>query len=627
MFDYIKGKILEQEEFSNTSNNDDAAIIVEYAHLFQELDELSVDGTDADKTRHVAIDIPIEDDIELDSIELNLSDGRITDIPMDATVQESDYTAMKTFDEFYQEAVISVRQFPRESSESVNERRMNHAKREYDKYKNHVIQEGLFGFDKISISDPRVLSSITADFGPISPDKPDKSYYVKLPIMYQVDKKQRILKKQMESVNHAVSVDAFAVLAKHLLSMVKEDYPKQVEGVENIWDVLTPKSLIVPVDPIDSYKVIVEFECDFTDKPLYYSYTRKIKEVNKQTKGIMDKVEASKINEISVKSKKEYIKESYEMRRPTRFGNVFQEAIDFGDGDVDDGDNASSVENEPPMNVDSSDEPTVSTDDTSTPSTDDTNDTNASDTGINIDVNDVSDQIAQKVSEETSKDDNSVPDIPNDDTSLDSTDIDDSNGDSSDVDKQLDDLDDMGNSDMDLDSEAGDIDVNNMTIEELLEQGSEKLKGMTIQQLKDFLASADNTTLQEAFVMGNENVIQEAVILTKKNINKEIDVQLRTALGILNDNEMQLDELLSSFKKEGKKLNKILSKASKMKKVYTDDECENIIKLNKCLTDLIVTLRSSQDSSYVATVKRLIQAFISQSAVVAKIVEDKKNDK
>ena len=111
------------------------------------------------------------------------------------------------------------------------------------------------------------------------------------------------------------------------------------------------------------------------------------------------------------------------------------------------------------------------------------------------------------------------------------------------------------------------------------------------------------------------------------NINKEIDIHLRKALGILNDNEMKLDELVTAFKKEGKKLNRVLGKASKMKKAYTDQEREDISKLNKCLVDLMTTLKSSNDASYVATVKRLIQAFTSLSKVVAKIVEGKSGNK
>ena len=106
MLQYIKKKI--DENNVNTNNDfDDSEMIVECAHLFQELSDLSVEGTDADSARKMVIDIPLEDDIELDSVEINIGDGRLIDIPMDAAVQESDRTEMKTFDDFYQEACVS----------------------------------------------------------------------------------------------------------------------------------------------------------------------------------------------------------------------------------------------------------------------------------------------------------------------------------------------------------------------------------------------------------------------------------------------------------------------------------------------------------------------------------------
>ena len=61
----------------------------------------------------MAIDIPIEDDdIELETIEFNLGDGRVTDVPGDATVQEH-YKDMKTYDMFYQETAETLFRMPR----------------------------------------------------------------------------------------------------------------------------------------------------------------------------------------------------------------------------------------------------------------------------------------------------------------------------------------------------------------------------------------------------------------------------------------------------------------------------------------------------------------------------------
>ena len=629
MLDYIKQRMKECEEFQQESYEaatDDSELVLEYAHLFQELDDLTLEGEDAHRDREIAIDIPLEDDIEVDTVEFNLSDGRLTDVPMDASVQESNYLAMKTFDDFYQEAVNNVMALPRETYEQTEERRMRRAHEMFNEYKTYVIQEGLFGFDKIKLSDPSVPSRTTVDFGPMSPDKPKQNYYVKLPVLFEIDKKGNILKKQLESLSVAVSRDVFIGLAEALPNLLRRDFGDKVSSVKNIWDVLTPTKIVIPVDPVDSYHIVVGFECDFSDDLLYYGWTLPVKTIKNAGKSDHDgpmkfkMVSPKEMKILNPKSKKGYVAESYEMRRPDRFGDSFyQEAIDFGGADA-------SGDTPPESNdTDNNDTPSVSMDDLSGNDGDNTNTNNDSDKGPELDTNNVSDQIADNVAAQTSNDDmdNSVTDISLDETP-------DTGDDSSEnVDQKLDDLDDAGNADMGLDENGGsEIDVENMTIEELLAQGSEKLKGMTIQQLKEFLSGADGNQLQEFFTSSNpDNVYQEAVFLTKRNINKEIDTHLRKSLGILNDNEMSLDELISGFKKEGKKLNRVLSKGAKMSKVYSEDERNNISKLNKCLADLTAILKVSNDPSYTATVKRLIQAFTAQSAVVAKIVGDKNTTK
>jgi hypothetical protein len=89
---------------------------------------------------------------------------------------------------------------------------------------------------------------------------------------------------------------------------------------------------------------------------------------------------------------------------------------------------------------------------------------------------------------------------------------------------------------------------------------------------------------------------------------------------------MEIGQLVSEFKKYGKKLNRVLTKASKCPKVYNNNEIDNIKKLNKCLADLMVTIKASTDKSSIQVIKRLMKAFTSQAAVVGKIVEKKKKD-
>ena len=93
-----------------------------------------------------------------------------------------------------------------------------------------------------------------------------------------------------------------------------------------------------------------------------------------------------------------------------------------------------------------------------------------------------------------------ITDIPVDgDGAGDTVDIDD-------TEQQLDDLNDMGNTEAEVDGEGSlTVDVDNMTIDELLSQGSDKLKSMTINQLKEFLSDENNMEqIQEAFFFSNK---------------------------------------------------------------------------------------------------------------------------
>ena len=124
MLDYIKQQLSERmhqdDAFQEQQHEDQMnEAILECAHLIQELDDLSIDGTQNDSSRpFTKIDIPIEDDVEITAVELNALDGRVISAPMDATVQEeytADYTEMKSAKDFFQEAYASTPQYQRES--------------------------------------------------------------------------------------------------------------------------------------------------------------------------------------------------------------------------------------------------------------------------------------------------------------------------------------------------------------------------------------------------------------------------------------------------------------------------------------------------------------------------------
>ena len=707
MLDYIKNQIKSRMPVENKSvepSTEDIPndVIVEYAHLFQELDDISIEGSEVDKARKMSIDIPFEDeDIEIESIEFNLGDGRVTDVPGDATVQE-EYSYMKTYSQFYQEAAESMTRMSRESDAMFDRRVSDVATKNYEEYCARAAEDGLFGFDDLSIGDSRVPSKLNIDFGPISEDS-DKSFFTKVKTFFATDKDHNISKKQLDSVN-LVRNGAFSKIGKPLMAYMESKY--DVPTGASVWDVATPMNLYVPRGNGDSFCVVLEYMNELTNKKEYFGWTRPVKsqgsiekstvvqesaeiikfdgydctfkvhgkelDLNKDEwdsmkdiiKGIdwpsgttpkermecvrllsktfknnvkqesfiddMERVNMeSFVNETHYENHDTFIQEA-EMREELasrrHYSRFYQEAIDFGGADG--GSDLPPAEGE---DTSSDDAPADTTPDTS--NDDATVDTgNASDAPESNDdstdketaaVNDVSKEIAEKVSEKTQDDMGEDSTTTSDDSTDitfdddDTTSVDDG---SASVDDQLDDLDNsMGDTessddvddDMPSDDTSGDIDFDNLTIDQLIEQGSEKLKGMTLQEIKDFLSS------------GSEEAVQEAFILTKKNINKELDIELRKCLGILNDNQMDLDKLLKKFKFAGKKLNRVLTKAAKIKDVYSTDEVQSIQKLNKVLVDLLASLKNSKDSSYVSKIKNLIREFVSQSKVVGSFVEDK----
>lgn len=111
--------------------------------------------------------------------------------------------------------------------------------------------------------------------------------------------------------------------------------------------------------------------------------------------------------------------------------------------------------------------------------------------------------------------------------------------------------------------------------------------------------------------------------MTRGNIGKELDIHLRKTMGVLNDSDKDLNEICSEFRKEGKKLNRVVHKAAGMKKVFNDDERKHMARLNHVLVDLMAIMRGEIEESATSTVKRLIQAFVSEATAVAQIVESK----
>ena len=166
-----------------------------------------------------------------------------------------------------------------------------------------------------------------------------------------------------------------------------------------------------------------------------------------------------------------------------------------------------------------------------------------------------------------------------------------------------------------------------MTIEDMLKLGEDKLKTMSIKQLKDFIAS-NGMNEEESGSEGEEpetdaeDFESEAFFITKKNVNAALDAALRAALGILNENDISSDEIFKKFKKFAKKLNRVSAKASNMSEVYSEEERNKIGELNEKLIKL--TGDMSSKSRDVATIKTSLKEFLVTAQAVGKIVESKK---
>lgn len=642
MLNYIKSQIKAQraavENSSDKpfveSNNDEVSndVILEYAKLFQELDDLTEEGTDEGLERKLGMDIPLEDDVEVENIEFDLNDGKVADIPGDATVAES-YSTMKTLDMFVQEVMESTPRLSRESDSMYNNRITKIANKLYEEYCVDAEETGQFGFDRISVGDDRIPTKAIINFGQID-ESSDNMFMMKMPVTFATDEDHKITKKQLDSFGF-VKNGAFTNIGKPLMQYMESNYV--IPEKSTLWDIVTPTGLYVPKGNGDSFCVVLEYMNEITNKKEYFGWTRSVRNDEKSDIDYNEKINMeSFVEESSWEDHDSYLintekeERRKRMRKPLK-RNIFQEAIDFGGGDDAGGGDASadtSGGDDLPPAPDSDGGSDTSTDAGGDTSTDAGSSEGSSDASADTSdgggddketaaVNNVSADIAKEVADNTKEDTDDNTDVTFDD---DTGDADSSDDTESDLDELENDglLDDEDTDDMDGTDEDGidgEVNFDTMTINDMLEEGSEKLKSMTLGEIKDFISS------------GSKEEIQEAFILTSKNINKEVDVNLRKCLGILNDANMNVDKIFKTFKLSGHKLNRVLTKAARNSRVYSSDEQEEIKKLNSALSDLLSSLKITNKSSYVASVKQKITKFIDQSKVVAAFVEDKMEGK
>lgn len=643
------------------------ALLVEAAHVLDELSEVSVGGNiDPDITRNPTNIIPLAeevDDPEIDNIEFCLKSGVINDIPGDAatTLQEAFYDKLLTRNDFYNEACSSITQMPRESDSAFMDRIEDKCTSLYNEYMNHVYQEGLFDFGKISLDDPSIRWNIHINFGKLRTNG-DGDYVKTLPVLYQAPN-NKIIKKQLESVKYFdyIKISNAREIAENYMKEKNLKMPK--DG--NIWDIIAPESCLVPIEPKDQMIVVIEYKCVETGESVYFSLERPIKEARSRMKNMSNKESIDFDNNgsesVSMKSAKKIesnligkqeaktITEYYNsLRMPSRWDNGYvQEAIDFG-GQSDppeyNGGQPAAPTNDNPPAPGGDAEPPAPTESNNADGSADIPDDNApadppapEQPEQNPNTNDISADIAAKVNEnlESQAADDSTPDlsVPDEEPNFDTAPMDNGNAE---IPTDMDNNTDPTTTDVegDADSEIGDEselpdegvpeDMDQMSINQLIEQAKEKVQDMPIEKLKEFLSNTDDEVTD---IPTDADQVTESFKFTKSNINGTIDVLLRTALGILNDDKLSLSEIITKFKKNGKKLNKALGKASKATEVYNESERKHISELNRCLVDLLSVMRVDYSQQTTLTIKKLIKVFVSKAQVVGEIVENHKKAK
>ena len=649
MRNFIKQEIQSRMD-STAKNNAPESVpndtILEYSSLFQELDDLSPEGTQAGETRKLSTDIPLlkdEEDAEIEKIEFDLGTGNV-DVNKDATVDSvtESYTGIKSYEEFYQEAAEAIVKLPRESEEMHERRVSEYADKLYNEYCEEAAECGYFGFDKINITDAKVPSKMNVNFGAMSAGSSD-NFVTKVNTFFATDENHNITKKQLDSVQ-LVKMGALKKIGEPLKAYMESTY--NVDSDTSVWDVCTPKTLIVPKGNGDSFCVVVEYTNEITGKNEYYGWTAPV--TDKDENITMESCEKFNMESFATETHYENkdvvvqemadleaTKEAMRARR-VRHDRFYQEAIEGAADITTDVSTDAPAEGDAPAAEGTDAAATDTTVDTSTEGTEGGEKETAA-------VNDVSSEIADKVaadtqsdamsddetitfSDETNPTDNvGVADLGDvDETSVEGEDTgveggdeaatDDADAALNELDDAVSDTEDVSGEDLDESEEdEGALDVDNvddMSVNQLLELGKESLKDMKVGDLKNLIAN------------GKDEEIQEAFIYTSKNINKELDIKLRECLGILNDNKDNADQILVKFKTKGHKLNRALSKAAGMKKVYSSDEIQAIKDLNEALAQLLLVLRKKPEN-YGSMIKGKIMDFTKEANKVGRIIEDK----
>jgi hypothetical protein len=274
MLDYIKSVLAESEPNRQPADYVDDATILEYAHMFSELADITETGTTTGVRPPISIPLDEDFEVELDSFQYNYTDGRVTDIPTDATVSESYRIAanvMKTRDDFVQEAYSAVTRMPRESYDRYKERVDAYARSQWNAYQEYVQREGLFGYDKMKLNDSRVPDKVVLEFD---------GYSFTLPVRWEIDRGKNVTKKQLDSLTFwANASDARSeMVTEYAVDVISEAYRVNPNSID-FGGSMTPVSVIVPKGPTDSFAIIVEFDTEYDRKNQFMMFAAPVKGV------------------------------------------------------------------------------------------------------------------------------------------------------------------------------------------------------------------------------------------------------------------------------------------------------------------------------------------------------------
>lgn len=661
-------------------------LLLEYAPVMEGLDDLTLTGDGTDNADRPIIAIPlepedeelpdiaglsdktdeVENDPEIGSLEVDLSTGNMMDVPMDANIQ-AEYATMKTMANFIKESYELIDPVKGQTPEEYDAVVKDSAKKNFIEYRNQVLQEQAFGFTKKSIKDESIAPAIIAEF--------DTNVSAFLEPTYQVDTEGNVRNKQLESVEIMGKHKHFSRFEPFIESFLINAnlFNRKTDG--SVWDKVRPVTLNVPIDPIDKHSVIVGFK-NVADLGKSFFVRCSVPVTNSNAEPVLEFVLPNTIERMNkVSSTKTLFQEAIDLGVPEGANVTDASATPSAPAATDTP--AAAPAADTPTATDpaamSADTPDASAapapDAAATPSADDK-------TVIPIETNNVSDQIAQKVATDTDVPDASqnadaaaaeidkaadtadaLPDLPDapgatddlgtGDPALDAgaTDpsleapsgdidsagsaedvnvgIDDNNPDldadtQGSVDDKLNELDELGaTGDTGMEAGVGDMsadptDIGNMSVDEMIQAATDKIKGMPINAIQQFLSG--NSSLQESFMMEGAS---------NENINKELDENLRSCLGILNDDELSFKGIENRFKKNGKQLNSVLTKAAK-NDLYSDDEKEEINKFNSSLTDLMVHFTPTKKEDVEST-KKKIMTFTAGSKRIDSIINRHKS--